>query len=130
MTGPLWARKAWGVWWEWDARLTSSLLLWMIFVAYMLLRRYGGPGSEKLAPAWRCSAWRNVPFIYMSVNCGARCIRKTSVVPTLPVGHGRAALVLRHRVLPVVHRAARTCAARLEAPARALEALYLAEDEA
>ena len=49
VTGPLWARKAWGVWWDWDARLTSSLLLWMIFIAYLLLRRYGGPGSDKLA---------------------------------------------------------------------------------
>ena len=46
VTGPLWARKAWGVWWVWDARLTSSLILWMIFVAYLLLRRYGGPGSD------------------------------------------------------------------------------------
>ena len=33
VTGPLWARKAWGVWWVWDARLTSSLVLFMIFVA-------------------------------------------------------------------------------------------------
>src|SRR3954468_19914129 len=40
VTGPLWARKAWGVWWEWDARLTSSLVLWLIFEAYLLLRRY------------------------------------------------------------------------------------------
>ena len=36
VTGPLWARKAWGVWWVWDARLTMSLVLWMIFGAYML----------------------------------------------------------------------------------------------
>jgi len=50
-TGPLWARKAWGVWWDWDARLTSSLLLWLMFAAYLLVRRYGGPGSEKLAGA-------------------------------------------------------------------------------
>ncbi len=49
VTGPLWARKAWGVWWQWDARLTMSLLLWMVFVSYLLLRRYGGPGSETLA---------------------------------------------------------------------------------
>src|SRR5919106_1537226 len=41
ITGPIWARKAWGVWWEWDARLTSSLILWLIFMAYLLLRRYG-----------------------------------------------------------------------------------------
>ena len=49
VTGPLWARKAWGVWWVWDPRLTMSLLLWMVFVSYLLLRRYGGPGSEMLA---------------------------------------------------------------------------------
>src|SRR5713226_8780319 len=35
VTGPLWARKAWGVWWHWDVRLTTTLLLWMIFVAYL-----------------------------------------------------------------------------------------------
>src|SRR3954452_5621360 len=44
LTGPLWGRKAWGVGWQWDARLTSALVLGLIFVAYLLLRRYGGPG--------------------------------------------------------------------------------------
>src|SRR5918912_2327335 len=42
VTGPLWARKAWGVWWQWDAKLTTALVLWLIFVAYLLLRRYAG----------------------------------------------------------------------------------------
>ena len=51
VTGPLWGRKAWGVWWQWDARLTMALLLELIFVAYLLVRKYGGPGSEKLAAA-------------------------------------------------------------------------------
>src|SRR5215475_9092762 len=36
VTGPLWGRKAWGVWWQWDARLTSALLLFLILIAYML----------------------------------------------------------------------------------------------
>ena len=49
VTGPLWARKAWGVWWQWDVRLTSSLMGWMVAVAYLLVRRFGGPGSDKLA---------------------------------------------------------------------------------
>src|SRR5262245_43249019 len=35
VTGPLWARKAWGVYWQWDVRLTTTLLLWMIFIAYL-----------------------------------------------------------------------------------------------
>src|SRR5450830_1421230 len=51
VTGPLWARKAWGVWWQWDARLTSTLVMWLIFVAYLLVRRFGGPGAEKLGAA-------------------------------------------------------------------------------
>src|SRR5262245_46028399 len=46
VTGPLWARKAWGVWWEWEPRLTSTLLGWMVCLAYLLLRRFGGPGSD------------------------------------------------------------------------------------
>ena len=45
LSGPLWARKAWGVWWEWDVKLTLALVVWLTFVAYLLLRRYGGPGS-------------------------------------------------------------------------------------
>src|SRR5512144_485223 len=49
VTGPLWARKAWGVWWQWDVRLTMTLVMWMMFVAYLLLRRFAGPGSEALA---------------------------------------------------------------------------------
>ena len=41
VTGPLWARKAWGIWWEWDARLTMTLVMWMVFVSYLMLRRFG-----------------------------------------------------------------------------------------
>src|ERR1700687_5975756 len=47
VTGPLWARKAWGVWWQWDVRLTSSLLMELIFVAYLLVRQYGGARCEE-----------------------------------------------------------------------------------
>jgi heme exporter protein C len=83
VTGPIWARKAWGVWWQWDARLTSSLLLWMIFVAYLLVRRFGGPGSEKLGAAMALFGMANVPFVYVSVNYWRTLHPKTSVVPTL-----------------------------------------------
>jgi heme exporter protein C len=86
VTGPLWARKAWGVWWQWDARLTSSLLLWMIFIAYLLVRRYGGPGSEKLSAAVSLFGMANVPFVYVSVNVWRTLHPKTSVVPTLGPG--------------------------------------------
>src|SRR5579862_4189067 len=49
-TGPIWARRAWGIWWTWDARLTTTLVLWLIYVSYLLLRRFSaGPQMQTLA---------------------------------------------------------------------------------
>ena len=83
ITGPIWARKAWGFWWQWDARLTSTLVLWLVFSAYLLLRRFGGPGTEKLAAGVAVFGMVNVPFIYWSVNVWRTMHPKTTVVPTL-----------------------------------------------
>jgi heme exporter protein C len=88
VTGPLWARKAWGTWWIWDARITSSLVGWMVAVAYVILRRYGGPGSEKLAAGLALFGAANVPFIYVSVNYWRTIHPPTTVVPTLPFDMG------------------------------------------
>jgi heme exporter protein C len=88
VTGPLWARKAWGVWWQWDVRLTSSLMGWMVAIAYMLLRKYGGPGSEKLAAGLALFGMANVPFVYISVNYWRTIHPTTNVVPTLPTSFG------------------------------------------
>jgi heme exporter protein C len=84
ITGPLWARRAWGVWWQWDAKLTTALVLWLIFVAYLLLRRYGGPGSERLAAGLALFGMANVPFVYWSVHIWRTVHPLTTVVPTLP----------------------------------------------
>jgi len=86
VTGPLWARKSWGVWWQWDARITSTLLMWMIFVAYLLVRRFGGPGAEKLSAALAVFGMANVPFVYISVNIWRTIHPTTAVVPKLPGG--------------------------------------------
>jgi len=85
VTGPLWARKAWGVWWPWgDVRLTMTLVMWMVFVAYLLLRRFGGPGSEILASAVGVFGTALVPFVYVSVNYWRTIHPSTDVVSTLP----------------------------------------------
>jgi heme exporter protein C len=86
VTGPLWARKAWGVWWQWDVRLTTTLLLWLIFVAYLFARRYGGPGARKLAAGLALFGAADVPLIYLSVSIWRTIHPKTSVVPTLQPG--------------------------------------------
>jgi heme exporter protein C len=86
ITGPMWARKAWGIWWDWEPRLTSSLVLWLLFVAYLILRRYGGPGSDRLAAGVGVFGMANVPFVYWSVNVWRTLHPKTTVVPTLQSG--------------------------------------------
>jgi heme exporter protein C len=86
ITGPLWGIKAWGVWWQWDPRLTLSLVVWLIFIAYLLLRQYGGPGSNKLAAGVAIFGVANIPFVYLSVNWWRTLHPKTSVVPTLGPG--------------------------------------------
>jgi heme exporter protein C len=128
VTGPLWARRAWGVWWQWDARLTSALVLWLIFVAYLLLRRYGGPGSERLAAGVALFGMANVPFVYWSVNMWRTVHPLTTVVPTLPrplagpLWLSVAAFLLLYFVLLALR-------ARLERLRRQLDAAYLALDE-
>src|SRR5438552_12301733 len=82
VTGPLWGRKAWGVWWEWEARLTMAFLLEMIFIGYLLVRTYGGPGADKLAAALGIFGMVNVPFAYVSVTIWRTRHPPTTVVPT------------------------------------------------
>lgn len=84
LTGPLWGRKAWGVYWQWDPRLTSTLIMWLVFSAYLLLRRFGGAGSELLAAAVGIFGAVLAPFVYWSVNMWRTLHPTTSVVPTLP----------------------------------------------
>ena len=128
VTGPLWARKAWGVWWQWDVRLTSSLMGWMVAVAYLLLRKYGGPGSDKLAAGLALFGMANVPFIYISVNYWRTIHPATSVVPTLPTAMGVpfwfcfTAFVLLFVLLLKLR-------VRLEEQNARLDAIYLSLDE-
>ena len=83
VTGPLWGRKAWGVWWQWDARLTSSLLLELIMIAYLLARRYAGPAGRRLSAALALFAAIDVPLVYKSVDIWRTVHPRTTVVPTL-----------------------------------------------
>jgi heme exporter protein C len=92
VTGPLWARVAWGVFWTWDARLTSSLLLWLMLIAYLLARRYGGPAARKLASALALFAAADAPLVYVSVNVWRTIHPKTTVVPTLGADMARVFL--------------------------------------
>jgi len=66
-TGPIWARRAWGIWWTWDARLTTTLVLWLIYVSYLLLRRFAaGPQVQTLAAVLGIFGALDVPIVYMA----------------------------------------------------------------
>lgn len=128
VSGPLWARKAWGVWWQWDARLTSTLVMWLVFQAYLLLRKYGGPGSEKLSAAVGLFGAALVPFVYWSVNVWRTVHPTTNVVPTLAPSMRGPFLwsVAAFLVLYVLLLAVRTA---LEARRARLDDLYLALED-
>ena len=68
-TGMLWARPVWGIWWTWDERLTSFLMLWLIYVSYLLLRRFTAGGqTQTLAAVLSVFAAIDVPIVYMSIR--------------------------------------------------------------
>jgi heme exporter protein C len=68
-TGMLWAKPVWGIWWTWDARLTSVLVLWLIYVSYLLLRRFTAGGqTQTLAAVLSVFAAVDVPIVYMSIR--------------------------------------------------------------
>src|SRR6267143_3277268 len=69
VTGPIWARPVWGIWWApGDIRLTSTLVLWLIYVSYLVLRRFSSSGqTPTLAAALAVLGALCVPFVYFSI---------------------------------------------------------------
>ncbi len=68
VTGPLWARPVWGIWWTWDIRLTSTLVLWLIYVSYLMLRRFSSSGQTPLmAAVLAVFGALDVPLVYFSI---------------------------------------------------------------
>jgi heme exporter protein C len=67
VSGPIWARYAWGTFWVWDARLTTSLILWLLYVSYLVLRNSSETGSTSvLAASLAVFAALDMPIVYMS----------------------------------------------------------------
>jgi|SRR5579883_1103536 len=69
ITGPLWAKPVWGIWWTWDARLTSTLVLWLIYVSYLIARRMTQSDQTPIiAAVLAIFGFVDVPIVYMSIR--------------------------------------------------------------
>lgn len=68
VTGSIWGKAAWDIWWSWEKRLTMSLLLWLTLVAYVLVRRFAGASADRLAALLAVFGTVAVPFIYFMVD--------------------------------------------------------------
>lgn len=70
ITGPLWARPIWNTWWTWDPRLTTTLLLWFLYVGYLLIRASAGSGEReaRLAAAFGILGFLDVPIVFFSAR--------------------------------------------------------------
>ena len=68
VTGALWAKPAWGVWWQWDPKLTTALILWFIYVGYLMVRAYAPSGSQgrRYASVVALIGAIDAPIIYMA----------------------------------------------------------------
>ena len=70
ITGPIWAHPVWGIWWTWDARLTSTFVLWLLYVSYLLLRTLvEEPGRRALLSAlFGIFAFIDVPLVFGAIR--------------------------------------------------------------
>ena len=84
LTGIVWARPVWGVWWTWEPRLTTTLILWLIYVAYLMLRSYAPTKSQGAlyAAGLGIIGFVDVPIVYYSVQWW-RSIHPSAVVGPL-----------------------------------------------
>ncbi|NUO78898.1 cytochrome c biogenesis protein CcsA [candidate division KSB1 bacterium] len=68
LTGPIWARPVWNTWWSWDPRLTTTLVLWFIYIGYLMLRAYTGEEQRgaRFAAVFAIVGFVDVPIVYLA----------------------------------------------------------------
>ncbi|MDZ7374124.1 MAG: cytochrome c biogenesis protein [candidate division KSB1 bacterium] len=69
-TGPLWAKPVWNTYWTWDPRLTTTLILWLIYIAYLMLRSFVGEDEKaaRFAAVFGIVGFADVPIVYLSIR--------------------------------------------------------------
>lgn len=80
ITGAIWAKRAWNTWWTWDPRLTTTLVLWFIYVAYLMLRSFSAHEDRgaRVAAVFGIVGFIDVPLVYLVIHWG-RTIHPKSI---------------------------------------------------
>ena len=88
ITGSIWAKPIWGVWWTWDAKLTTTAVLWFLYVAYLMLRAYAPPGAQgqRIAAVVAILGAVDAPIIYWAANLWRTVHPQLMVGPEAPAG--------------------------------------------
>ena len=70
ITGSIWARHSWGVWWTWDPRLTTTLIMWFIYAGYLVLRGLDLPPARRatICAVVGVAAFLDVPLVFLSAR--------------------------------------------------------------
>jgi heme exporter protein C len=70
VTGSIWARVIWGIWWTWDVRLTSALVCWLLYAGYLMLRHAIEEPTQRatFAAVFSILAFLDVPIVYFSIR--------------------------------------------------------------
>jgi heme exporter protein C len=68
LTGSLWGRVEWGIWWTWDARLTTTFMLWLIYVSYLLVRKLVSSSPGVICAVLAVFGFCDMPIVYMSTR--------------------------------------------------------------
>ena len=86
LTGAIWAKPIWGTWWTWDPQLTTTFILWILYIVYLILRSSAGTNTRraKFAAVFGIIAFIDLPLVYLSV----RVMRGISPVVFGPGGGG------------------------------------------
>jgi len=99
ITGPIWAHPVWGVWWTWDARLTTTFILWLLYITYLLLRGLLEDPERRasLSAIFGIFAFLDVPLVYMS----NRLWRTQHPQPVIAGGQGSGLDPVMSKVLAI-----------------------------
>jgi heme exporter protein C len=89
LTGPIWGRSAWGKWWVWEPRLTSFLVLWLMYGAYLLLRLFsrGEARAARIGAVVAIIAFFDVPIVHMAIKWWGSIVHPKKVSMEAPMLH-------------------------------------------